>query len=394
MKDKIFWLLLIFAAVYILGNIATGSLSTWDEAVYANISGSILKTGDWLIMHERTGPWFDKPPLYMWATAILYNSIGINEFTTRFTSSIFGIATVLILYIFIKRNYSLNTAMLAALLLLASPHYIHFAKSGMLDVTLTFFISLMVFFFWEGQKRPILLFWSGTALLFAYLAKGMATISGPVVILLYCLLSANMKLLVRREFIAGIALSVILIFAWHLIQYVYGGQESINSYFGFHIFKRAATSVEGHTGGLNFYQKVIFNKNKPWGIIYYPAFGYAVWLAARHKDKRAILLTAWTVSVFTICTIVKTKLHWYIVPIYPALAAISAIFLDRFLKKRIFYSAVALILFAMIIQAPVSWAFKLDLNAKAKDAALHSARLPYEDNGTIFYYETVKLKRR
>jgi hypothetical protein len=46
----------------------------------------------------------------------------------------------------------------------------------------------------------------------------------------------------------------------------------------------------------------------------------------------------------------------------------------------------------MLIQVPVSWAFKLDFNAKAKEAALNSMELPYEDDGTIFYFKTVKAR--
>src|SRR3989338_2980517 len=100
LKDKIFWLLLIFASIYILGNIGTGSLTTWDEAVYANISKSILRTGNWLVLYQDDSPWFDKPPLYIWSTALLYKLLGINEFATRLTSSLFGIATILLIYIF------------------------------------------------------------------------------------------------------------------------------------------------------------------------------------------------------------------------------------------------------------------------------------------------------
>lgn len=393
MKDKVFWLLFIFAAIYILGNIGTGSLTTWDEALYANVSGNILKTGNWLIMHDRPGKlWFDKPPLYIWCTAIFYKIFGINEFSTRLTSGIFGIATVLLVYIFVKRIKNTNTALLASLLLLASPHYLHFAKLGMMDVMLVFFITLMVYLFWIGQEKPKYLFWSGITLILAYLCKGMAAMSGPAIIVLYCLFSGNLKLLIKREFMAGLLISLILISTWHILQYIYGGPESINSYFGFHLFKRVTQSLEGHTGGINFYQKVVFNKNRPWGIIYYPSLVYILWLAAKNKDKMAILFSIWAMAVFIICTIVKTKLHWYIMPVYPALAAASAVFVERFLKNKLFYTGIAVILFAMILQVPISWAFKLDLNPSAKDAALHLKKLPYEDNGSIFYYETIKMK--
>lgn len=393
-RKIIFWLLLIFASLYILGNIGTGSLTTWDEALYANISKNMISTGNWLIMHDRPDkPWFDKPPLYMWCTAIFYKTFGINEFSTRLTSSLFGIATVMLVYVFAKKISDKNTALLSSLLLLAAPHFIHYSKIGMMDVTLAFFITLMIFFFWEGQERPSYLFWSGIVLILAYLAKGMAAISGPAIIFTYCLCSGNLKSLVKREFVLGISISLVLIIMWHILQYVYGGPESIGSYFGFHLFKRATQSLEGHTGGMNFYQSAIFNKNRPWGVIYYPSFVYAAWISFKDKDKKAILFTAWAASVLVICTIVKTKLHWYIMPIYPALAIMSSLFMERLFRGKAFYVAVAVILAGMIIQVPVSYAFKLDFNQKAKNAAMNSIKLPYEDNGTIFYENMTKLRK-
>jgi 4-amino-4-deoxy-L-arabinose transferase-like glycosyltransferase len=413
-KDAAFWLLLILSVIYILGNIGTGSLTTWDEAVYANISANILRTGDWLVLHQGVTPWFDKPPLYMWCTAFFYNIFGINEFSTRLTSSLFGVATILLVYLFVKKMANQRAALLGALLLLAAPHYLHYAKMGMMDVTLTFFVTLMVYLFWVGQDKQVYLFWSGVALFFAYLVKGMAAISGPIVIILYCALSGNARALIKREFVAGILVSLLLITGWHAVQYMYCGPASINNYVGFHLFKRATQSLEGHTGGVNFYQKVIFNKNKPWGVLYYASLIYMLLLAFKYEASTriatcchceepkatkqsqglAILLISWIVVVFTICTVVRTKLHWYIMPVYPALAMASGIFLERIFKNRAFQAVLAVTLSGMLLQVPLSWAFKLDYNPKAKASALVMKKLPYEDDGTTFYYETVNFRKQ
>ena len=387
-RKIVFWLLFIFASLYILGNIGTGSLSTWDEAVYANISGNILRTGDLVIMHPRV----DKPPLYMWCTALFYRIFGINEFSVRLMSGLFGIATILLVYLFTRKIAGSNTGILAALLLMATPHYLHFAKLGMLDVTLTFFTTLMIYLFWIGQDKASYLLWSGVIFFFAYFTKGFAAIAGPAVIFAYCLFSGNLKLLIKREFILGISISILAIFLWHLIQYIYVGAEAVNDYLGFYILKRAMTTLDGHTGGMNFYQKVIFNKNKPWGVLFYPSAVYMIWLIIRSRDRRAILTISWIAAVYTVCAIVQTKLPWYIMPAYPAIVISSAIFLERFFRKKAFYFILSIILLGMLIQVPVSWAFKLDFNAKAKAAALHLEKLPYRDDGSMFYYDTIKIR--
>lgn len=381
-KDTAFWLLVIFAAIYILGNIGTGSLATWDESVYANIARDTLRTGKWFVLHQGSSPWFDKPPLCIWTTAIFYKIFGVNEFATRLTSACFGVATVLLVYLFVKRMYNKNTALLSALLLLALPHYLRYTKLNSMDSALTFFITLMIFLFWMGQERPVYLILCGISFVFAYLTKGLAAFLGPAIIFLYCFLSGNIRALVKKEFIIGIMFAVLAIGLWHLIQYLLLGQEGLRGVI-YH-FKRTVAVVDGHTGGPNFYQKAIFNKNKPWSVLIYVSLAYLIWLVFTKKDKKAVLLSCWIAGTYIIYALIKTKLHWYIMPIYPALAVASALLIERFFKNKAFALFVALLIAGMIIQVPVSWAFKMDMNADLKKAAQYSRIL--RANGALIYY--------
>ncbi len=383
LKDKIFWLLLVFASIYILGNIGTGSLSTWDEALYANVAREALGTGNWLVLHYRGEGWFDKPPLYIWMTACFYKAFGVNEFTTRLTSGLFGIATILLTYIFAKRVSNRNTAIFASLILLATPHFLHFSKLGMMDVPTAFFIFLMIYLFWRGQEEPQYLFFSGAVLGIAYLMKGFAVFLGPIIIFVYCVFSGQWRNLFKCHFIAGILLAFVIIAGWHFSQYYLTGPEAIKGYFGFHIYERATRAVQGHTGGINFYQKAIFNKNKPWSIIAYLSCFYILWQAIRYRLKKAILICCWIAVAYVLYTAVKTKLHWYIMLIYPALALSSGIFLERFLKGKIFKLSLVIILIGMLLQVPISWAFKLDFTHDVKKVGDYAREL--HDRGEDVY---------
>lgn len=380
-KDKIFWLLLIFASIYILGNIGTGSLSTWDEALYANISRNIIKTGDWLVMRQGTKPWFDKPPLYMWCTAIFYKILGVSEFSTRLTSGIFGIATVMTLYLFAKKMSNKITALFAGLILLALPHYVHFSKLGMMDVPVTFFTVLTMYLFWLGQEKEKYLFYSGALVGLAYLMKGFAGLLGPVIIVFYSIFSKNIRLMFKQQFLWGIAASFLIIFSWHLIQFRLVGPIALKEYFGFHIYQRATSVLESHNGGINFYQKVIFNKNIPWSVMIYASLLYTVWMPFKYKDKNAILILSWVIAAYLLYTLVRTKLNWYVMPIYPALALSSACFLTRFLKGKALYLSSVIILSIMLVQVPLSMAFNLDFTPDVKKVSALSKELYQKGNG-------------
>lgn len=384
LTDRVFWLLLIFASIYILGNVGTGSLSTWDEALYANISRNIVKTGDWLIMRQGSRLWFDKPPLYMWCTAFFYKIFGVSEFSTRLTSGLFGIATIMVLYLFAKKMADKTTAFFASLILLALPHYVHFSKLGMMDVPLTFFTVLSLYFFLMGAQKEVYLFYSGAVIGLAYLTKGFAGFLGPIIIAFYSIFTKNIRLIFKRQFVAGAALAFLIIFLLHLMQSLSVGPVALKEYFSFHIYKRATSVLENHGGGINFYQKAIFNKNIPWSVMIYASFFYLAWSSFKYKNKDTIFLSSWIIVTYLLYTLVRTKLHWYIMPIYPALALSSAIFVRRFLKGKALYFSLAVILLCMLIQVPLSRSFNLDFTPDVKKVSVLSKKLHEEGNDIYF----------
>ncbi|MDP3791551.1 MAG: glycosyltransferase family 39 protein [Candidatus Omnitrophota bacterium] len=396
MKDNIFWLLLIFASVYILGNIGTGSLSTFDEAIYANISRNIVKTGDWLVMRQGEKLWFDKPPLYMWCTAVFYKIFGVSEFSTRLTSGILGVASVLLLYLFGKKLADKMTGLLSALILLAFPHYIHFSKMGMMDVPVAFFTLLTLYLFWLGAQKEKYLFYSGAILCVSYLLKGFAAFLPLLVIIVYAVLSKDIRLVLRRQFLLGTAVAFSVIFIWHLAQFLLTGPAALKGYFGFHIFQRATSVLEGHKGGLDYYIRVIFKKNMPWSIMIFASVFYAAYGCFKDRDKRLVFLLSWVLVTLFLYSAVRTKLQWYIMPIYPALALLSAFLLKRFLTKKLLYVALIVILAGMLAQIPLSWAFKLEYTPDIKKVSalgmeLHKAGndiyMISGNDSEIFYYD-------
>ena len=399
LKDKIFWLLLIFASIYILGNIGTGSLSTWDEALYANLSRNIVRTGDWLIMRQGAKPWFDKPPLYMWCTAVFYKIFGVNEFSTRLTSGIFGVASILLLYLFGKRIADKMTGLLSGLILLALPHYVHFSKMGMMDVPVTFFTLLTLYLFWLGQEREKYLFYSGAILCVSYLIKGFAAFLPLLIIVTYAILSNNIRFVLKRQFVFGTALAFSVIFIWHLVQFLLAGPVALKGYFAFHIFQRATSALEGHKGGLDYYIRVIFKKNMPWSIMIFTSVFYAAYKCFKDKDKRLVFLLSWAFVTYFLYGAVRTKLHWYIMPIYPALALLSAFLLEGFLRKKFLYAALIIVLTGMLVQVQLSWAFKLDYTPDIKKVSTLGMELYKNGNdiymisgndSEIFYYGFAK----
>jgi len=84
-------ILVVLAAIILLFNLGGGSLGSWDEAFYAQVSQEMYQSSNWIDLTWAGAPWADKPPVYMWATTCFYKIFGVNEFSARFTAAISGI---------------------------------------------------------------------------------------------------------------------------------------------------------------------------------------------------------------------------------------------------------------------------------------------------------------
>jgi len=66
--------------------------------MHAVVAREAATQGNWLPLTYNDSPCFNKPPLRIWLTALTFKAAGINEWTVRLWSAVFGLGTVLALY--------------------------------------------------------------------------------------------------------------------------------------------------------------------------------------------------------------------------------------------------------------------------------------------------------
>src|ERR687889_413572 len=119
-------LLISIAAFALLWKLGAGTLAAWDEAIYAQVSKEMARGGDWLTPHWEYRPWFEKPPAFMWATALLYRLFGVSEFWARAPSALSGVALVGVTYLIGKSTHNRRVGLLSAVVLLTCYHFLSF----------------------------------------------------------------------------------------------------------------------------------------------------------------------------------------------------------------------------------------------------------------------------
>ena len=100
-KNKnIIWVILFLVTIFIYFFGLNIPLLGPDEPRYAQVAREMFERGDWITPTLGGVNWFEKPALLYWLQIVSYNIFGVSEFSARFGSAIFGLLTVLSLWIF------------------------------------------------------------------------------------------------------------------------------------------------------------------------------------------------------------------------------------------------------------------------------------------------------
>jgi hypothetical protein len=108
-------------------------------------------------------------------------------------------------------------------------------------------------------------------------------------------------------------------------MYAMHGRVFLEEYVGYHVVARASGTLEGHPSTPLYYFGKLIDGFFPWCLL----VPFAVAAAAKRVwkgDSRPRLFLLAAAVVFVTYTLIPTRRPWYIVPLYPALAALVAAF--------------------------------------------------------------------
>ena len=333
-------ILIILSTTVFFWKLGQGSLDDWDEAIYAQISREIVSSGNWLTLHWNYYEWFHKPPLFMWSTAVLYSLFGIDEFWARAASAFAGILTVITTYRIATLIYTQKVGFLAALILLSSYQFVAQSRFGTTDIMLTMFISMTIYSYLKVTRDDSNGLWWCLIGIFCGLSimtKGVAGLLAPLIIIASIITDGKVKTtLGSLSFWQGVGCCFLVFLPWHLFMHLLHGKNFWEVYLGYHVVNRATEAIEGHDKPRMYYLLLLRGQFFPW--FYLVPFAIVIKLreVLARQDKQTILLNLLLIT-FCIYTLANTKLAWYIMPIYPALAIyvsylLSEICFDREIK--------------------------------------------------------------
>lgn len=331
-KKAILLLTLILAYFLIFFHLGKNFLVSFDEAWYAEISRQMIYSGNFLKMTWNQQPFFDKPPLFFWLQIISFKIFGINEFGARFFSALSGFLVIYLTFL-IGSKFSKNIGIFSAIILVSLPLFINQARMATLEMLVTFFITLAMFYLFEAQKsqKKILFFFLASAL--AIFTKGIIGLI-PILTLAVIFITFRENGVSLKNYYKGFFMLLLINLPWYLlINFFYKEKHLILPAFELARFKQVNPAT-----GINFfyYLKVLKTALKFWIILFPLAFLNIVFISLRKKGKKKLVLLFWFLITYFSFSIPALKNSWYLTPIYPPTAIILGLFIDKIYPQKNF----------------------------------------------------------
>ena len=340
-----------------------------SEARYALIPLHMLISGNWVTPSiDGHTPFWSKPPLSFWLTALSYKEFGINEFAGRLPSFLGFVATLWLVF-WIGRKMRDRAFGLLSAAIFGSMGFVYFqAGAVMTDPGLALCVTLSMAAFWAAM--------TGTGKLSGYLVFvgfGLALlVKGPIGIVLPALgmlawivfQGQWREVFSRLPVVTGTLLMLAIAAPWYILAE--SRTPGFLQYFivGEHIGRYLEPGWKGslYEPGLKapigmVWLFAIF-ASLPWSV-------FVVWLAARHfwRKRPSLLwlrqhpdicfLLCWAVVPLIFLTFSRNLLVTYVLPLAPAFALLTAFVIRAARAER------SLFAFALMAIAPLLGIFMI-----------------------------------
>ncbi len=263
-KYKLILLLIIFIAFVLrFYKIDTNPPGLYiDEAAIGHNAYEILTTGrdeygyKFPLFFKSFGDY--KMPVYIYSTSLSMSVFGKNEFAVRFPSAFFGVLTVLLVYLLVKKVLSIENefssikserlALLSAFLIGISSWHIHFSRGGFEtnQAMFLFLLALYLALSYLKNKKFANVFVSAILFAFSVYTYHSYRIISPLFFGAFSVICFYKYKLERKWIISSVVVFAILFLP--ILLFSFSGQGSA---------RFSATSVFSELGELTIAQKII-----------------------------------------------------------------------------------------------------------------------------------------
>jgi 4-amino-4-deoxy-L-arabinose transferase-like glycosyltransferase len=345
-SDK-YWYLLIFVPLVIAGinlfyHLGNNLIQDWDEARQGVNAFEMLRNNNFIVNTYNGTPdyWNLKPPLSFWEVDLGYKVFGFNTLGLRFFSALSMLFTIVIVGIFTKVRYG-SIAALVSISILGTTYQLMLTNAGRTGDPNALFILLLTISLLSMllvKRSTTYLFLCGFFFALAFLTKSWEALIILAILGCYLTFTRTIFRLRVRDWLLMVAAIILPILVWGIFRYSYDGFIFFREMIRIDLLKRSTSVIEKHVGSPFYYWELLYAHYFGWLLVFISCFiGYLALKGRKssegdvHHDLMGLFL--WILIPSIAFSISKTKLPWYNLAIYPALAICSGYFMSVLIKN-------------------------------------------------------------
>jgi len=302
---------LLLYLLYFFGLNGAGLLGP-DEPRYAAIGRQMALSGDWVTPRLWGEPWFEKPALLYWMTAIGFLAGLGPELAPRLPVALTSVAFLVFFQRRLEREFGRRASCYATAMLATSAGWLAFSQVAVMDLPLAaaFSASLLVSFDWirTGSLKAAAV--AGLLLGLAILAKGLV----PLALAIPLVWFGRRR---RAALVTFGATALLSAAPWYLACAALHGRAFLEEFFWRHHVERFASETIQHVQPFWFYLPVLAAGLAPWTPLSILGFRQEL-----RSEARLRLLLACFLFGFVFFSAATNKLPGYLLPLFPALCAV------------------------------------------------------------------------
>ncbi len=319
-----------------------------DEAYFAQASKQMVETGNYVDIRYQGDVRYRKPIGIYWLQSGVVRAaqaLGVPDarekiWLYRVPSLLGALGTVLATYWCALAFADRRAAILAGLMMAGSILLGIEARLAKTDAILLFTVviamsALARAYMLPRPSRPgdePRLDWRIAALFWTALAASILD-KGPVILLPVGLAALTLSIIERSggwlkclRPLAGTAWMILLVLPWFIAIYWRAGNSFLVNSVGHDMLSKIGGGQEAHGAPPGYYILLFFLTFFPGSALALPAVP-GIWAMRREPAVRFLL--AWLVPSWFVFELVATKLPHYVLPLYPAIAMLLAIVVDK-----------------------------------------------------------------
>lgn len=317
-----------FAAVLLFGRLGGLPLLNPDEGRNAEVAREMAASGRWLIPTYNGLPYMDKPAFYFKAVGLSFAAFGTSEGAARLPSALFGLALLVLIYGFARREYGRRTADLSVAVVAAMPLFLALARIVIFDMTLAFFVSGAILAAYraeeeEGTARGRWYLLGAACAGFATLVKGPVGFIVPTLVVLAFGFVDGRKGVAKRLFHPwNLLVFLALVLPWFIGASL---QRPDFPYYGLvrESLSRFTTEEFHRTAPFYYYGPVLLGVCFAWSLLF-PEAAVVAWRRRSSWSRADRLLVTWALVVVAFFSISQSKLPGYVLTAVVALGVLTA----------------------------------------------------------------------